>query len=486
VALLETAWATGTKQARDTRVGVGKRILTLSWEYGGYVINYHAHRVALGRSVQHGAAFVSLFSLVSFMAVLDVAAARSAFPALSSGFLYADNAGGSQCLATAVERIAHYLLNTNVQLGADYSISVSSTRRVNEGVEAARELFNAGSADEVVFGSSATMLVENLARAMETAFEAGDEIVITGEHEANAGPWKRLAARRGAAIKLWTPSALSSTNPYSISLQLPTLLPLLSSQTRLVALSACSNILGTVLPVAKVVRAIRERAPRAEICVDCVAYAPHRRMDVRAWDVDYAVFSMYKVYGPHASALYTRAASLARLASLAHHFIPPVSSYKLQPGGPGYEGVYGCSAVPPYLHSLVPSPKAGSDTLSEAFALIAKHEQTLLEPLLTYLRGEANRGVRIVGEEFPGDSRVPTVSFVVVGQRPMSSKEVVKAFDVKGNIGIRYGHFYAYTLVENLRPPLDIEDGVVRISLVHYNTLEEVHRIIEVLDETLT
>lgn len=211
-----------------------------------------------------------------------------------------------------------------------------------------------------------------------------------------------------------------------------------------------------------------------------------------------------QVYGPHASVLYTRRAALTHsLSSLAHHFLAPAVAakpYKLQPGGPGYEIVWGCTAVPPYLRAL------GDGNLEEAFARIARHEQTLLAPLLAFLRSKSARGVRIVGAEHEGLDRVPTVSFVVVGERAIRSQDVVARFDAKGNvsvvaasdwstrvdmvtvylqIGIRYGHFYAYTLVSSLSPSLDVEDGVVRISLVHYNTLEEVVKIIEVLEEIL-
>ncbi|KAL7277460.1 hypothetical protein ACG7TL_008381 [Trametes sanguinea] len=440
---------------------------------------------------------------------LNIQSVRSAFPALTSGFLFGDNAGGSQCVATVVDRIADYLLNTNVQLGADYSVSVISTNRVASGAEAARELFNAESVDEIAYGSSSTMLVENLARAIEADIQPGEEIVITGEHEcetssayrcrrtltncfhyaANAGPWKRLAARKGAVIKFWPATHLSQypDNPYAVGLQLEALLPLISAKTRLVAFTACSNILGSVVPVRDIIRAVRERtqelgARKVEFCVDCVAYGPHRQIDVRGWDVEYCYFSFYKVYGPHASVLYARRAALRdSLTSLAHHFLKVDDKpYKLQPGGPGYELVYGCTAVPPYLRALTPS-----DTLEATWTAIAAHEQTLLEPLLGYLRGKRERGVRIVGEEREGAGRVPTVSFVVVGERALRSPEVVKAFDAKGSVGIRYGHFYAYTLVEKLEPKINVDDGVVRISLVHYNTVEEVQRIIDILEEVL-
>ncbi|KAI0827534.1 PLP-dependent transferase [Trametes gibbosa] len=420
---------------------------------------------------------------------LDTNAVRSAFPALTSGYLFADNAGGSQCLADVVTRISDYLLNTNVQLGADYSISVSSTNRVSSGAEAARELFNADSVDEIAYGSSSTMLVENLARAIEADVQEGEEIIVTGEHESNAGPWKKLAARKGAVIKTWHATQLPQypDNPYAVGLQLDALVPLISSKTRLVAFTGCSNILGSIVPVKDIVTAARALAAeygvrKLEFCVDCVAYAPHRQVDVRNWDVEYCYFSFYKVYGPHTSVLYARATSLQNsLSSLAHHFLKVDNKpYKLQPGGPGYELVYSCTSVPPYIRSLT-----SEGTLEAAWAAVAQHEQSLVTPLLAYLRSKAPRGVRIVGDEGAGITRVPTVSFVVGGEKPIRSPDVVKAFDAKGNVGIRYGHFYAYTLVDTLSPKINLDDGVVRISLVHYNTVEEVERIIATLEEAL-
>lgn len=424
--------------------------------------------------------------------MLDLPFVRASFPGVAeSTFVFADNAGGSQCLSSVVSRISDYLLHTNVQLGADYAISVASTSRVDEGVEAARELLNASSTDEVAFGSSSTMLVENLARAMDDDILGDEEIIVTGEHEANGGPWKKVAARRNLTLKYWhvRPGYYDPSNPYSASLQISDLLPLITPKTRLVTFTACSNILGSVVPIKEVVRSVRERAAglgvrKIEVCVDCVAYAPHRRIDVQDWDVDYCFFSVYKVYGPHIAVLYARSASLqSSLSSLAHHFLNvSTKSYKLQPGGPGYELVYGCSAVPPYFKSLT-----ATRLLEAAFDVIAEHEQALITPLLRYLGSEwsIKRGVRIVGDPLPGPTRVPTISFVVIGERPIRSQDIVKAFDQKGNIGIRYGHFYAFTLIDHFEPKLDTSDGVVRISLVHYNTVEDVERILSVLSEIL-
>ena len=140
-----------------------------------------------------------------------------------------------------------------------------------------------------------------------------------------------------------------------------------------------------------------------------------------------------QVYGPHIGALYTRLPNLqTSLSSLAHHFLPVQNkSYKLQPGGPGYELVYGCTAIPDYLRSL-----SASASLEDAWQKIAQHEQTLVEPLLKYLKSKEERGVKIVGEEGSGLNRAPTISFVVAGEKPIASREVVKVFDQKGNVRV--------------------------------------------------
>ncbi|EJD08144.1 PLP-dependent transferase [Fomitiporia mediterranea MF3/22] len=423
---------------------------------------------------------------------LDIDKVRSSFPSLKDGYIFADNAGGSQCLESVAARISDYLLNTNVQLGASYDISVRSTNRVADGAAATAELINAASPDEITFASSSTQAGENLARALDKDVFDDEEIIVTGEHEANSGPWKKLAARRGLVLKNWphTVSPLTPNNPYGVELAIDTLLPLITSKTRLIAFTACSNILGTIVDVENVVKAIRAEAEKhgarkVEVCIDCVAYAPHRRIDVKKWDIDYCFFSYYKVYGPHICALYARQDATSNSCSaLTHHFLRvDNTAYKLSPGGAGYELTYAVSAVLPYFQSLSPS-----GDVDDAFARIAAHEQELLMPLLGYLTSEDARkkGVLIVGSEKVDEWRAPTVSFVVVGERrPVRSADIVAHFDRKGKMGIRYGHFYSYSLVENLRPVIDINDAVVRISLVHYNTVEEVATLISVLKEAL-
>ncbi|KAH8794596.1 pyridoxal phosphate-dependent transferase [Flagelloscypha sp. PMI_526] len=418
---------------------------------------------------------------------LDIAKVRANFPGIASGFIFADNAGGSQSCKQVIDGVTDWLTNTNAQLGATYSVSAVATKRASEGPEAAAKLFGAASADEITLGYSTTQNYENLGRALDESIKTGDEFILTGEHEANVGTWKKLAQRRGAVVKFWPVSLLEPNNPYSVTYKTEDLLPLITSHTRIVAFSACSNILGSITPVKEIVQAIRSKAKdvgaqKVEISVDCVAYGPHRKIDVVDWDVDYAALSFYKIYGPHNAALYTRSSVLkSSVTKLSHHFLPTEDNgYMLAPGGHGYELAYGSAKIIDYLLSLAP-------TLSEAWDAIAEYEQTqLVVPLLQFLTSEElwNRGVRIVGDAKPGPSRAPTVSFVVTGEKPLKSQFVVEEVDKAGNIGIRYGHFYAYKVVSDL-PNMDIKDGIIRVSLVHYNTLEEVNNIINVLKKIL-
>ncbi|KAG8782405.1 hypothetical protein FRC12_020873 [Ceratobasidium sp. 428] len=422
---------------------------------------------------------------------LNVEKCRAAFPGLKNGYLFADNAGGSQCLKSVVDKISDYLLYTNVQVGADYSVSVTSTNRADEGFSTTAKLFNAKSPSEITLGNSSTNMSETLTRAMEPIIEDGDEIIVSdADHEANVGSWVRLAERKNLKLHHWVPKpAPGSTNPYAVSLRVDDLIPLLNSRTRLVAFTACSNILGELVDVEGITRVIRERTKStsnsrgAEVCVDCVAYAPHRRMDVQRWNVDYAFFSYYKLYGAHSAALYTLAESHRKLASLAHYFLPihEGSPYKLQPGGPGYERSYAVTAVLEYLESL-----GASQNLESGFARIAEHEAKIMRPLMECLLSPEmqKRGVRIVGPESADPKvRAPTISFVVVGNNPVRSPDIVKEFDALGDVGIRYGHFYAHRLFRRLE--LDPDDGVVRISLVHYNTVAEAERLVNRLREVL-
>jgi selenocysteine lyase/cysteine desulfurase len=247
-----------------------------------------------------------------------------------------------------------------------------------------------------------------------------------------------------------------------------------------VAVTWASNILGTINPVTDIARLVH--AVGGRLCVDAVAYAPHRLIDVQASGADVVVFSFYKVFGPHYAVLWGRRELLLSLPSLNHFFIgPEIIPYKLQPGNVNYELSYGCIGIHEYLCDTGRSLGAVGNArqcMQTAFDAFARHEDALAERLLAWLRDK--RSVRIVGHATARDAgRVPTISFVVAGVR---SESIVRHVDAHG-IGIRSGDFYARRLIEALG--LQAQGGVIRASIAHYNTAGEIDRLIQHLEEVI-
>ncbi|KAJ9103930.1 hypothetical protein QFC21_002393 [Naganishia friedmannii] len=455
---------------------------------------------------------------------------RPHFPALKQDFIFADNAGGSQILQSSVDAITQYLLKSNVQLGGGYAHSVEAGALVDTGKEAAAALTNVeGGIDQIVLGSSTTQLAVNLSHACAVTgtghglFEVNDEIILcAADHEANVGPWVRLAKELNLTIKYWKPTQLPGSNsPFAIGLDPSELEPLLSANTRLIAFTATSNIMGHRTPVKEVIDLVKEKTGgRCMTMVDCVAYCAHGRMDMQAWGADAVLFSFYKLFGPHISCLavspWSPLASKS-VHSLGHYFHPQSVAYKFAPGGASYELQVGCHAVLPYLLSLcdVESDLPQSRQLDIAFERIQAHEKLLSDRLLPYLLSDEAKakGVRVIGPETSHD-RAPTISFVVLApaesngtaanfKKRVLSKDVVTVFDEGKKIGVKYGHFYSTKILPCL--PLDTsappptlvfnknnawqpetdQDGVVRISLAHYNTLGDVDKIVEQLKKVL-
>lgn len=406
--------------------------------------------------------------------ILNLANIRAEFPALNNEVAYLDNAGGSQVLRRVADRVRDYLLTSSVQLGASYAQSQDAGVKVLEARRAVATLINAPFDDEVVMGGSSTGLMFQVTHAIQLGIQPGDEIIVTNtDHEANIGGWMRLQAA-GAVVKVW------AVNPESLSLDLADLDKLLTPRTKWVAMTHASNILGTVNPVAVVAK--RVHAVGGRLCVDAVAYAPHRLVDVQASGADLYVFSFYKVFGPHYAVLWVRRELLLSLPSLNHYFIgADVVPYKLQPGNVNYELSYGCIGINDYL-GAVGTQLGATGTLRQkmqcAFDAFEKHEDTMAERLLAYLRSK--KSVRIIGKTTAVDGgRVPTISFMVAGQM---SESIVRHTD-RFQIGIRFGDFYAKRLIESLG--LHTQGGVVRVSIAHYNTLEEIDRLIQHLDEVI-
>ncbi len=400
---------------------------------------------------------------------------RSQFPGLSRGWTFFDNAGGSQILKGAVERINTFLIEKNVQIGGSYEVSQAAAAALYEARTAAMHLVNANRPEEIVFGSSTTALLQNLARAMQSQLSPGDEIIITvSDHESNIGPWDRLQ-ERGIVLKIWP------LNKQSLTLDLADLEPLMSERTKLVCVTHVSNILGSINPIREISDFVHARGAR--ICVDAVAYAPHRAVDVQGIDADYYVFSLYKTYGPHYALMYGKYDLLLELDTLYHYFygkdkVPG----KLEPGNPNYELAYSTCGIVDYLSTLgEQAGETGSirQKIEAGFAAITAQENLLTEKLLGYLR--SRNDCQIVGQAYNRDgTRVPTIAFRIDGRE---AGEICRAMDGE-KIAMRFGDFHSRRLAEYLG--LTDHGGMLRVSMVHYNTVEELDRFTAALDRILS
>ena len=403
---------------------------------------------------------------------MDIEFTRKQFPGLKSGFIFMDNAGGSQILGSAVEEISEYLINSNVQLGATYKISALAGDKLNKVTQQIAGFINARDPKEVVIGPTSTMQLRILSLCISRQWKEGDEVIVTNtDHEANVSCWTDLE-ERGIKIKIW------KIDPESFELNTADLEKLLTSKTKLVALTHCSNVLGTINPIKKIAEIVHNAG--ALICIDGVAFAPHRKVDVQELDVDFYVFSWYKVYGPHLAVMYGKLDLLIEMKGINHYFFKAEDvPYKFQPGNYNFELTYGLRAIPDYLvnffdHHFPQINAAVNEKYLKSFELIAQYEEMLAARLIDYLNSIED--IRIIGQRSADAKlRVPTISFV---HKTLQSQDIVTAVD-KENIGIRYGDFYAKKLIHDL--DLEKQGGVVRVSLVHYNTAEEVEKLIAAL-----
>lgn len=405
---------------------------------------------------------------------MDIEFVRKQFPALRRDFIFMDNAGGSQVLGNVINNIQEYFTKHNVQLGASYSVSQEAGNSLSEIHRKIGAFLNSDNEKEVVIGPSTTMLLRILSLTISENWQEGDEVIVTNtDHEANVSPWMELE-KKGIQVKIW------EVNPENLELELSDLEQMLSPKTKLVAVTHASNVLGTINDIQKISEVVHKAG--ALICVDGVAYAPHRKIDVQQLDVDFYTFSWYKTYGPHLAVMYGKYSELLKLKSLNHYFIGKDEiPYKLQPGNFNFELTYSLGGILRYYeelhdHHFPKSNRTFQEKISAAFDLITDHEEKLAAKLLGFLRTIPE--IRIIGNpQAGGILRVPTISFV---HSEMKSDEVVRKID-RYQIGIRFGDFYAKKLIKALN--LEEKNGVIRVSLVHYNSLEEVDKLIAALKD---
>ncbi len=408
---------------------------------------------------------------------LDVAYCRDLFPPHCWDWAFFENAGGSFVPKSVIARMTEYMNECQVQPGAPFPASALAAERMAGGHRKMSELIGA-SMDEVVIGPSTSANIDVLSRSLRPLWSEGDEVIVTNlNHEANAGPWHRLA-ETGVRIVEWP------INPETAELDIDLLDQLLSDRTRLVAFPHVSNITGSINDVAGITRKIH--AAGAMVCVDGVAFAPHRYVDVKAWNVDFYCFSLYKTFGPHIGLMYGKKEHFLAAKSRHHYFIPESeTSYKMNPAGPQHEIIASLVGVADYLdavaHHHFDEPfDTPTERIKTVFDLFAQHEERLAEVFLDW--ANAKNTVRIIGRTTAAAAdRAPTFSILVDGK---NSEMIARAVE-SDRVAIRHGDFYARRLVEAIGVE-DPDDGVIRCSMAHYNTVNEVERLVEALDRALT
>jgi cysteine desulfurase family protein (TIGR01976 family) len=408
----------------------------------------------------------------------DVSWARSQFPALElhedgQPLVFFDNPGGTQVTSGVIAAVTDYYRHSNANIGGAFATS----RRTDAILHAARSAMAAmlnAEEEELVFGANMTTLTFHLARSIGETLRPGDEIVLTNlDHDANIAPWADLAAH-GAVLKF------VDFNPTDCTLDPARFQAALSDRTRLVAITHASNAIGTVPDVATLVRMAHEVG--AWVFVDAVQYAPHGTIDVRALDCDFLACSAYKFFGPHAGILYGKA---AHLRALSPHKVRPAKDtlpYRWETGTQNHEGMAGISAAVAHLqdvgqrsgHAAEDSPRSA---IVAGMNAIRSYEKGLSVHLLQGLAQIPD--LQIYGLTDPNrlDERVPTFAFTWPRLSPRATAEYLGAH----GICCWSGNYYALRLMERLG--LEAEGGAVRIGLAHYNTHEEIDRLLNLLSD---
>ncbi|MEQ8664211.1 MAG: aminotransferase class V-fold PLP-dependent enzyme [Rhodospirillales bacterium] len=409
----------------------------------------------------------------------DTDFARGLFPEPCWNWSFFDNAGGAYVPESVIDRLTGYMRECQVQPGGPFGPGKDAKERMDLGHASMAALIDAAP-DEVVIGPSTSINVYVLSKALRPLWADGDRVIVSDQnHEANAGPWHRLA-ETGIEVVVWP------VDPVSGRLSAADLEPLLNERTRLVAFPHVSNLAGEVNDVAAITRLVHDAG--AQVCVDGVAFAPHRAIEVKAWDVDYYLFSFYKLFGPHIGCLYGKRDLLLASRNQYHFFIGEArTTYKLNPAGPQHEIIASLTGIADYITALCehhfPAPFNSLHQQAKAVSgLVEAREDELCERFLAFLASKSR--VRLVGpgaDDVSGGGaiRVPTFAFTVEG---MASASIPPLLEAERAV-IGHGDFYARRLVDALG--LDPADGVVRASMVHYTSDADVDRLIAGLDRVI-
>ena len=398
---------------------------------------------------------------------------KSQFPAfsdpLSSKWTFFENAGGSYVPKNVISHLNKFMTSTKVQPYAEFDISNIAGKNMDKATELFAEMINANK-DEIIIGSSTTMNMYVLSNAIKKIFKKGDEVIVTNQaHEANIGALRKLKDD-GIIIKEW------KINTIDAELKIDDLKKLLTNKTKLVAVTHCSNIVGSINNLKEIAKIVHEYG--AYVMGDGVSYAPHGFPDVKDLDVDFYTFSLYKTFGPHLGLLYGKKEILDKLPNQNHEFLEGNVPYTLNPGGPNHEELSCLIGIYEYFNDLYKHHFPDQDIslrkkIDRINDLIAKHEEKIGNLFLNYLNSQTD--IKLIGKNHINNkNRAPTFAFT---SNRYTSKDLSNLL-VKNGIATRNDNFYAWRCLEALG--IDHQDGVVRTSMVHYNTEEDVNKLINV------
>ena len=398
---------------------------------------------------------------------------RLQFPALKRKLgenqaIYLDGPAGSQVPQIVADAVANYMLHTNANGGGFFATSQESDALMDTCQEVAAAFFGASDPCEIIFGPNMTSLTNKVSRALKTQWQAGDEIILSSsEHDANYTPWVKAAESQGVIVKT------IPLNTEDCTLNQEAYQSLLSSKTKLVAVGLASNASGTIHPIRSMADAAHKVG--AKFYVDAVHYAPHGLIDVEALGCDFLVASAYKFFGPHVGILWGKREYLEELPSEKLRPCDASLPWSMMSGTPNLEGIAGTKAAIEYIAGLtqVPSSQSLRSRIEAAFEAIETYEKNLLNHLLV---GIQETRFRILGITDPAkmEQRVPTLSLV----HPTHSTESAARYLAEQGIFTWSGNHYAVPFTE----AMGIEpEGTLRIGILHYNTKDEIDRLIQVL-----
>ena len=410
-------------------------------------------------------------------AALDLAWVRAQFPSLAQTVnghpaAFLDGPGGTQVPQRVIDAISNYLRRDNANTGGAYATSRHTDAMIAAGRAAMADFFNCAP-EETVIGPNMTTLTYTMSRAIGRELAPGDEILLTHlDHDANVSPWRALE-ERGVTIRM------ADVNESDCTLNLDDLRSKLSGRTKLVAVGLASNAVGTINPAAEIVRLAHQHG--ALTYIDAVHYAPHGLIDVRALDCDFLVCSTYKFFGPHMGVLYGKRDHLARLHPYKVRANTDAVPSRWEWGTLNHECIAGITACVDYLADLGrranPATHDRRAAIVAAYETIHRHERALMG---TLIRGLTTiPGLKLYGITDPSrfGQRCPTLAVRIAGQTPLQLATKL------GDRGFFTwdGNYYALNLTERL--DVEKDGGFLRIGLVHYNTMEEVERLLVALKE---